>query len=153
MDLDAEKPLVSPLRYPDADGEVQRSFQNQVPQEPPGSHPRRVPATNCWYLGGCPRGSFLMPRRPCRRQPLIKCCDYSHLEPRWHSSFAKHRQFKHNSCFMGNKRQSFVNLPHLEKDGCEGSLPLCPPQSLKKPPFFWLKATEMHSLFLKFSYF
>lgn len=45
-----------------------------------------------------------------RWQPLIKCCDYSHLEPRWHSLFAKHRQFKHNSCFMGNKRQSFVNV-------------------------------------------
>ena len=38
---------------------------------------------------------------------------------------------------MGNKRQSFVNFPHLKKDGYEGSLPLCPPQSLKIPPFFF----------------
>lgn len=102
-------------------------------------NPREPSSQRCNYhllaFGRLPQRSFLMPRRPSRRQPLIKYCDYSHLEPRWHSSFAKHRQFKHNSCFMGNKRQSFVNFPHLEKDGCEGSLPLCPPQSLKIPPF------------------
>lgn len=55
-------------------------------------NPREPSSQRCSYhllaFGRLPQRSFLMPRRPSRRQPLIKCCDYSHLEPRWHSSFA-----------------------------------------------------------------
>lgn len=74
-----------PLRFPDADQEVQRESElssSGTPREPSS----QSSSYQLLAFGRLPQRVFSDAKKAFTWQPLIKCCDYSHLEPKWHST-------------------------------------------------------------------